>query len=63
MLGRELREDEIVRFKGSKRNLSPDNIEVIVRGKAGIRRRIATIEDRIAELEVERDELRRQLDD
>lgn len=53
-LGRPLARDERVKFKTKdKTNLSPDNIEVIIKGKSSLRRRKAMIEARIEELKAE----------
>jgi hypothetical protein len=53
-IGRGLQDEEraILVFKDS-RNLSPDNIRVVKKGKASVRRRRANVEARIAELQAE----------
>lgn len=61
-LGRPLREDEGVFFHDGKReNLLPANIGVRDKGRGSLRRRLATVEDRIRELNAEADEIRREL--
>lgn len=56
-LGRPLRENEMARFiDGDRNNLSPDNIEVVVK-KLSLDGRIATLEAKIMELQAERDKL------
>lgn len=63
-LGRALKEDERVEFVDRDRsNLSPGNIVVRQKGRGSTRRRIAQIDARIAELQAQRDELARGLDD
>jgi hypothetical protein len=55
-LGRALAPGERVEFKDKDReNLSPENILVRVKGEGSITRRIAVIDDRIRELQAERD--------
>jgi hypothetical protein len=55
-LGRSLAEDERTKFvDGNRRNLAPSNIKVIKKGKASLRRRKATLEARIEELQAELD--------
>jgi starvation-inducible outer membrane lipoprotein len=61
ILGRPLREDERVSFVNSRKDLSPDNIRITLRGQTSVSKRLAQIEARISELEAERDELRSQL--
>ena len=60
-LGRKLREDERVTFIGSRRDLSPENIRVVEKGRGSLRRRAAQIEARIAELQAELDEINHEL--
>jgi len=53
-LGRKVSENERVRFvDGDRSNLHPDNVEIIKKGKANLRRRKAQIEARISELQGE----------
>lgn len=60
-LGRKIKENELVRFVGSKRDLRPENIVVVPKGTTTIRRRIAHIEARIEELQAELAQLKKQL--
>lgn len=61
-LGRKLKEDERVIFVDGKRsNLDPDNIEVREKGTGSLRRRLAVIEARIAELQAEKDDIEKQI--
>lgn len=61
-LGRRL-QGEQVRFKDKdKTNLHPDNIEIVPLGKSSIRKRLATLEAKIADLTAERDILLKELD-
>jgi hypothetical protein len=69
-LGRPLAEDERVHFvtgvKAADRcklevATDPDKIIVVKQGRASARRRLAIVETRIAELQAEADELRKQL--
>jgi len=60
-LGRPLRDDERVHFIGKKTDLSPENIKVVEKGRGSMRRRLAQIEARIAELQAEADEIRKEL--
>lgn len=61
-LGRPLREDERVAFAtGNKLDFSEDNIRVLPKGKASIRRRRAVVEARIEELQAELRSLDAQL--
>lgn len=63
-LGRRLDASEQVRFKDNdKTNLSPDNVQVIKKGKTSVRRRLARIEAQIQELTAERDLLVKELED
>lgn len=60
-LGRPIEPDETVSFADNDRtNLSPDNI-LVTKRKTSLRGRIATIEAKIMELELERDKLKAQL--
>lgn len=53
---------ETVRFKDrDKTNLSPENIEVVPKGKASIRARLARVEAQIAEYTAEREYLLKEL--
>lgn len=62
-LGRKLYENEFAAFlDGNKTNFDPDNIVVRQRGKTSLRRRLALVEARIAELEAARDEIKRRLE-
>lgn len=62
-LGRPINtEVEVIRFKDrDKTNLSPDNIEVIPKGKASVRARLARVNAMIAEYEAQRDLLLKEL--
>lgn len=63
MLGRPLLEDESVRFvTGNKDKLTYDNIKVVKKGKASLRRRLSVVEARIEEYEAERDQLKKDID-
>ncbi len=62
ILGRPLKEDERVVFIGDRKDLRPDNLKVIEKGKASIRRRIAALEARKAEIQAELDLLRKDLE-
>jgi hypothetical protein len=54
LLGRPVAPDELVRFKDKDRkNLNPNNIEVIPKKRGSVVRRKAQIEARIAELQAE----------
>lgn len=61
MLGRQLRNDEYVKFKGSRKDLTPENLQVCIRGTSNARRRLAAIEARIEELQAQADELRAEI--
>lgn len=62
-LGRELRSDEFASFSdGDKTNFDPKNIIVQLRGQTSLRRRLAVIEDRLRELNAERDEIKRRME-
>jgi hypothetical protein len=53
-IGRPLREDERVTFKGKdKTDFSEENLEVSIQGRGSLHRRKAQIEARIAELQAE----------
>jgi hypothetical protein len=57
-LGRKLHTEEYATFKdGDKTNFDPDNILVMQRGRASLRRRLAQIEAHIAELQAARDSI------
>jgi uncharacterized protein YgiM (DUF1202 family) len=60
-LGRKLREDERVSFKGKKTDLRWENIIVSEKGQGSQRRRKAQLEARIAELQAELDEIDAEL--
>jgi len=60
-LGRPLREDERVSFKGKKSDLRPENIIVSEKGQGSQRRRKAQLEARIAELQAELDIINAEL--
>ena len=63
-LGRPLREDERVHFKSGFTREDYDNpnaIEVVLQGKSSARRRLAQIEARIEDLQLEAEELRKEL--
>lgn len=61
-LGRPLEPYESVRFKDNDRsNLDPENLEILTKGGARIRKRLAVVEDRIRELQAERNALLREL--
>ena len=61
-LGRSLNENEYVTFKDNdKTNLDPGNIEVRLRGRTSLRRRLAQVEDRLRELSAVRDDLVRRI--
>lgn len=58
ILGRPLQADESVRFvTGNKENYKSDNLRVVVKGKASLRRRLAVVEAKIDEYVAERDRL------
>lgn len=62
ILNRSLTADERVIFRtGDTDNLSPDNLQVVKKGKVHIRRRIGQVEARIAELQGELENLQAQL--
>jgi hypothetical protein len=64
MLGRSLRDDEMVKFKEPKWKRSPKDpagIEIIKKRTTSQRRRLAQLEVRIAELTAERDSIKRDL--
>jgi HNH endonuclease len=63
MLGRPIDTGtEMVRFKtGNKLNLDPSNIEVIPKNKTTVRKKLAGVEARIAELEAQREDLLEEL--
>lgn len=53
---------EVIRFKDrNPKNLSADNIEVIVKNKASVRARLAKVEAMIAEYEAQRELLLKEL--
>jgi hypothetical protein len=62
-LGRPLRDGERVVFgPNGKTDLSPENVNVVPAGKGSTRRRIASIEARIEELQGELKRLRKELE-
>lgn len=62
ILGRELRSNEMVRFKDKdKTNLKKSNIQIIEKGSASLRRRRAVLEARIDELKAELEEINREI--
>lgn len=63
MLGRPIDTDrEMVRFKtGNKRNLTPENIEVIPKNKSTARKKLAMLDARIAELTAQREGLKEEI--
>lgn len=61
-LKRPLREDEYVAFiDGDKTNIVIENLEVKIRGKASLRKRLAQVEARLVELNALRDELQQRI--
>lgn len=61
-LGRALKTGESVRFiDGDRANLDPKNLVVIVRGSGSLRGQIARLDERIRELQAQREELVRRL--
>ena len=61
-LGRPLAPGERVEFKDKDRtNLRPDNVAVRAKGEGSVARRISVIDDRIRELQAERDLLLAEL--
>jgi hypothetical protein len=61
-IGRPLREDEYVAFiDGDKTNIVIENLEIRIRGKASLRKRLAQVEARLAEMLALRDELRERI--
>jgi hypothetical protein len=61
-LGRPINtETEMVRFIGSRRDLRPENIEIIPKNKVSERKRLATLEAQIKELTAQRDMLLEEL--
>jgi hypothetical protein len=63
-LGRPLRPSEGAYFKdGDRDNLDPGNIGVRRKGSAKLRSRLAAVEARIRELQVERDDLIKELEE
>lgn len=66
MLGRHLNENESVRFidpKFKREPYNPKGIKVIKKRTASLRNQLARVEDRIRELEAERNYLKKQLED
>lgn len=62
MLGRPLKDNEIVQFKGSKLNYDdPDNIRIIVKRTSSLRKRKAQLEAKIEELQAELDQVNKEL--
>jgi hypothetical protein len=61
-IGRPLRENERVEFVTKDRlDFSEGNLHVTLQGRGSLRRRLAQLEARIAELTAERDEVRTRL--
>ena len=61
-LGRPITQDEYITFAdGNKANFDLDNLIVRIRGRSSLRRRLAQVEARLAELTAVRDELLRKL--
>lgn len=61
-LGRPVESTEYVRFiDGDRRNLDPDNIEVVLRATVSLRSRLAVIEFKLQELQAEKKELEARL--
>lgn len=57
-LGRPLDKSEMVKFKdGDRTNLDPDNLETVIKKDKTARGRLAVIEQKIMELEAEREKL------
>lgn len=62
-LGRSLLENETVRFvDGDRENFEPDNIQVLVKKTTSIRRRLAIIESKMADLQAEKEQLLKELE-
>jgi hypothetical protein len=61
-LGRKLRKDERVSFKGKKTDLTWGNLIVAEKGTGSSRRRLAQIRARIAELQAEESEILKELE-
>lgn len=62
LIRRPLREDERVEFVGkNKLDLTPENIRVVSKGRASLRRRKAALEERIRELKAELEALNAEL--
>lgn len=62
-LGRALTNNEYAAFvDGNRQNLDPENIVVRLRGRTSLRRRLALVEARLAELSAERDHLKARLE-
>lgn len=63
ILGRPLRVGERVEFRDKNReNLDPNNIIVRPKGEGSVERRLAVVEDRIRELEAERELLLEEIE-
>jgi hypothetical protein len=61
-IGRPLKENERVEFVGKdKLDFSEENIRVTIQGRGSLRRRKAQLEARIHELQVELEEIKKQL--
>lgn len=54
--------ERVIFIDKDRTNLSPDNIKVVPKGKSSLLRRIATIEARIVELEGQKYQLERELE-
>jgi len=62
-LGRKLNENEYAAFiDGDRTNFDPQNIIVRLRGRASLRRRLAQVEARLAEMTALRDHLKQRLE-
>lgn len=62
-IGRKLTENEYATFKdGDKTNLEPTNIIIQIRGRSSLRRRLAQIDARLAELNAARVEVLHRLE-
>lgn len=63
-LGRELEDNERIRFKdGNRQNLTPDNIEVYITKQGSSAKRLAVIDAKIADLQAKRAEIMAESDE
>jgi hypothetical protein len=62
ILGRPLKDNEIVKFRGVKTNFAHSNIEVIVKRTSSLRKRKAQLESRIADLQAELDSVNKSIE-